>query len=354
MNAALSIVVRRVLTRSPMPNSRSFFRLLAALLMVLATVVGSPARADGNDGLRWHVVSQGQRLASIAKRYRVTVDALCTANDLSRRDPLRVGQRLAIPDAEDKDGSRTRDARAAYERAKGGADAHAKAAPERDSDELQVLDVPGAPHAFYYEPSGPGRHGLKPVLMYLHARSGDPAGDCRRWAGVARRLGWVVCPSGPEDRGGGSRGWNNSWPAGHNIVMATLAALRTKYGRRVQLRGNTIIGFSEGALVAMNVGVREPGAFSRWLILAANTDYWGVEGREKLNANRGAIRRVYLITGQQDGVYDSTLQVRDWLQSARVATRVSTPSDMGHELALDSKPAMYRAALVWLEKGTPR
>lgn len=333
---------------------RAFRPLLAALLMVLMTVAGSAARADGDGGLRWHVVAQGQRLASIAKRYRVALDALCTANDLSQKDPIRAGQRLAIPGPEDTDGTRARAARAAVERAKSGGDARSTARAARDSEDLQVLEVPGAPHAFYYEPSGPGRHGLKPVLMYLHARSGDPAGDCRRWARVARRIGWVVCPSGPEDRGGGTRGWNNSWPGGHHVVMATLAALRDKYGRRVQLRGNTIIGFSEGALVAMNVGVREPQTFSRWLILAADTDYWGMEGREKLTANRGAIRRVYLITGRQDGVYDSTLQVREWLQAARVSTRVSTPADMGHELALDSKAAMYRAALVWLEKGTPR
>jgi hypothetical protein len=63
---------------------------------------------------------------------------------------------------------------------------------------------------------------------------------------------------------------------------------------------------------------------------------------------------VYLITGQQDSVYESTLQVRQWLQQAHVTTRVSTPADMGHELALESRSGMYQAALVWLEKGTPR
>lgn len=332
-----------------MPLRRLVRAWIALASLVALTFVAGAAHADSN--LRWHVVVQGQRLDSIAKRYRTTVEAICTANDISRRDPIRVGQRLAIPGEDDKDGTRTRTARATLEsrRSTGSAPGAASA-----GDELQALEVPGAPRAYYYEPSGPGRTGLKPVLMYMHGRGGDPAADCRRWSRVARRVGWLVCPSGPEDRGAGTRGWNNSWPGGHHVAMAALAALREKYGRRVQLRGNTIMGFSEGALVAMNVGVREPQTFSRWLILAANPDYWGMEGREKLAANRRAIRRVYLITGQQDGVYESTLEVRQLLQQAHVTTRVSTPADMGHELALDSKPAMYQAALVWLEKGTPQ
>jgi predicted esterase/LysM repeat protein len=323
---------------------------IVAVLTVLGTVAAAPALAEPG-ALRWHTVVQGQRLDSIAKRYQVSIDAICAANGISRHAPIRIGQRLAIPDRDDPDGTKTRAAVETAERAKAPGQAGGNGAAH---DELQVLDVPGAPRAYYFEPSGPGRNGLKPVFMYLHARGGDPANDCRRWARIARRMGWIVCPSGPEDRGGGARGWNNAWPSGHRIAMATLAALRDKYGRRVQTRGNTIIGFSEGALVAMNVGVREPQTFSRWLILAADTGYWGMEGREKLVANRGAIRRVYLITGQQDSVYESTLQVRQWLQQAHVTTRVSTPADMGHELALESRSGMYQAALVWLEKGTPR
>lgn len=44
-----------------------------------------------------HVVYQGQRLGSIAKRYNVSIDALCAANGINRRDPIRPGQKLVIP-----------------------------------------------------------------------------------------------------------------------------------------------------------------------------------------------------------------------------------------------------------------
>jgi predicted esterase len=119
----------------------------------------------------------------------------------------------------------------------------------------------------------------------------------------------------------------------------------------VQLYGNTLIGFSEGAYAAMNVGVREPHVFNRWLILAATDHYWGGPGLEALQTAKERVRRVFLITGEHDGVIDGTHQVEDWLGRAGVDTRVVTPGDMGHELALDRKPELYHQALAWLDRG---
>lgn len=327
---------------------------LSALAILLIALFGELASADSVGALRWHTVAPGQRLDGIAKRYKLSIEAICTANDMTRRDTIRPGQRLVLPIEGDDDGTKTREQRLAIEAAEEAKSAGPDQPAARGPDDLQTLDVPGAPNAFYYEPSGPMRRGLRPVVMYLHGRGGDPASDCRRWAPVARRFGWVVCPAGPEDRGGGARGWNNSWPGGHRVTMATLAALRAKYGRRVQLQGNLLAGFSEGALVAMNVAVREPRTFSRLLVLAANMNYWGMEGRQKLQESRGVLRRVYLITGQLDGVYDSTLEVKQWITQSRVPVRSVTPSDMGHELVLEKRAGMYHAALQWLDRGTGR
>ncbi len=323
-------------------------RLAAWILTALALILLTPASALAG-GRRTHVVAKGQTLGMIAHRYHVSIAAICHANGLRRRDPIRPKQKLIIPSPDDDDGSKAARARRAHE-AREAHEGHSAKLPH--SSGLHVLDVPGAPPAYYYTPIGRGRLGLRPVIMYLHGRGGHPASDCQRWAPVARRLGWLVCPSGQEDRGNGARGWNNNWAAGHNVVMATLDALRKKYGHRVQLYGNTLIGFSEGAYVAMNVGVREPRAFNRWLILAADSDYWGAAGLEALQHGRHRLRRVYLITGQHDGVAESTLQVRQWLRKAGVPVHISRPKDMGHEVELERKRPMYRAALVWLARGS--
>lgn len=53
--------------------------------------------SDVDDGPRTHTVYAGQRLESIAKRYKISVEALCAANGIKRRGTLHAGQVLAIP-----------------------------------------------------------------------------------------------------------------------------------------------------------------------------------------------------------------------------------------------------------------
>ena len=44
-----------------------------------------------------HVVTKGETLTSIAKRYHVSLDMLVQANRISKQAPLQLGQRLVIP-----------------------------------------------------------------------------------------------------------------------------------------------------------------------------------------------------------------------------------------------------------------
>lgn len=312
----------------------SFGRIFSwwiAALVAIAVSTGS-AWALGDEAT--HRVEKGQTLGGIAKRYGVSVDALCKANRIRRTAPIRPGQRLIIPSKDDKKG-KDRPART-VDRADG------KGGQQR-------LEVPGAPPVYYYEPIGAGRLGLRPVIMVLHGRGGSASAFCSRWAPVVRSMGWLVCPSAPHAHGTG-HSWLNDWGTGRRIVQAAHQALRSKYGRRVQLYGNTLVGFSEGAFVAMNVGVREPRAYNRWLILGADDGYWGAAAPALLSRARGRMRRVYLITGKQDGVHGGTLKTRELLRSARISVRMSDPSDMGHVVELDSKRSMYQAALTWLNQ----
>lgn len=209
----------------------------------------------------------------------------------------------------------------------------------------QRLEVPGNADAFFYRPHGKG---LRPVIMYLHGRGANPAEDCRKWAKVGTEFGWVVCPSGREDRGGGGRGWNNDASSGKQVVDATLAALRAKYNRRVQLRGNVLVGFSEGALVAMQLGLHDPRTWNRWLILAANDQYWWGDAPALLDVAQPKLRRVYLLTGESDGVAQNTLRVRDELKTHKIAHKVRLVPGMGHEVPGDRMVTLYRRPLAWL------
>jgi LysM repeat protein/predicted esterase len=290
-----------------------------------------------------HVVAQGNTIGKLAHRYHLQEQSILRANGLRRTDHLRLGQTLVIPSSDD-------DPVIAQGVTHDPTSSGQKTATATDKYGMSELQVPGAGPVYYYEPVGPGRNTMKPVLVYLHGRGGDAEQDCHRWASVARHFGWLVCPSGPVAHNSG-RSWNNSWPSGQHAVMGAIHALREKYGRRIQLFGNTLIGFSEGAFVAMNVGVREPKTFNRWLILGADTSYWGGSGLDALQDARGRVRRVVLITGSRDQVVEDTRKVAEWLSRARVPIKVQTPDDLAHEVALERMPGLYESALRWLDHG---
>lgn len=300
-------------------------------------------RSKANAERQTHIVAQGNTIGKIAHRYHLHEQSILRANGLRRTDRLRLGQTLLIPSSDD-DPVVSTGANSDFDLG------NKKAASVVDKSGIAELSVPGSGPVFYYEPTGPGRNAMRPVLVYLHGRGGDAEQDCHKWAPVARHFGWLVCPSGPVAHNSG-RSWNNSWPSGQRAVMGAIHALRDRFGRRIQLFGNTLIGFSEGAFVAMNVGVREPRTFNRWLILGADTSYWGGSGLEALQDARGRVRRVVLITGGRDQVVDDTRKVAEWLSRARVPIKVQTPEDLAHEVALDRMPGLYENALRWLDRG---
>ena len=210
-----------------------------------------------------------------------------------------------------------------------------------------VLEVPHQAPAYYYPPRS--RSSKKPVIVWLHGRGANPESDCRKWAKVALEFGWLLCPSGPENRGGGGRGWNNSWPGAKRAVDDALEAFHAKFGARS--KGHILIGFSEGSLAAMNIGVREPEVYNRWLIIAANDVYWGGEGLSELRKNKKKLRRVYLLTGEKDGVVENTRRVYDSLTKEQVKVRIWTPDDIGHEVPEARMKTFYRRPLRWLAAG---
>lgn len=217
------------------------------------------------------------------------------------------------------------------------------AKPASIGDPLRIA-VPGAPDAYYYKPNA---RGSKPVIMYLHGRGGNPAEDCRKWARVATQFGWVVCPSGSGVNDVGGRTWTNGTVDAQRVIDATIEALRAKYKGKVQRRNNVLVGFSEGAWVAMNVGLKDQRTWSRWLILAASDAYWG-DVTEALDKKKRKVEKVYLLTGENDGVARNTVRVGETLKKVKVPVRVQLVAGMGHEVPSDRMITTYRRPLAWL------
>ncbi|MDB4942932.1 MAG: hypothetical protein JWP97_2466 [Labilithrix sp.] len=207
------------------------------------------------------------------------------------------------------------------------------------------LEVEGAPDAYYFKPQAKGP---RPILMYLHGRGGNPAEDCRKWAKVGTQFGWVVCPSGPGTSESGGRTWSNGAGEAQRVIDGAIHALRAKYKGRVTRRGNVLIGFSEGAFVAMQVGLKDQTTWTKWLILGASDQYWGGDVTEALDEQKRHVRRVYLLTGENDGVAQNTVRVGDTLKKNKVPVKVKLVPGMGHEVPSDRMVSTYRRPLAWL------
>lgn len=221
----------------------------------------------------------------------------------------------------------------------------AKTSLSKDPDRLELPN--GMPEAFFFRPKV---RGPRPVLMFLHGRGGNPQEDCRKWAVVATQFGWLVCPQGPEDRGGGSRAWQNDVNVGQQIIDASIAALKAKFKGKVRSKDSVLIGFSEGAFLAMQIGLHKPERWNRWLIVAANDQYWFGDTEALLKEKRRKIRRVYLLTGERDEVAENTKRVGDTLRAAKVPVRVKIAEGLGHELP-NGKMVTFKKPLRWLTAG---
>jgi uncharacterized protein YcbK (DUF882 family) len=88
-------------------------RAVTILVLFAALGVAGSALGAGPSGQRprVHVVYPGQTLGMIAKRYNVSIDAICTASGIRKNTAIRPKQSLWIPAPDDKDGTRARDHR---------------------------------------------------------------------------------------------------------------------------------------------------------------------------------------------------------------------------------------------------
>jgi membrane-bound lytic murein transglycosylase D len=79
-------------------NSKGVIRAGQRLRVGGPAAPGKTASAQtSNGGARVHIVKTGDTLSSLARRYKVTVQTLRTANDLPAGRPLLAGRRLTIP-----------------------------------------------------------------------------------------------------------------------------------------------------------------------------------------------------------------------------------------------------------------
>lgn len=147
-------------------------RLRSAPLVVLAlALLAAPAASEtARTEARVHVVSTGNTLGSIARRYGVTIAALREVNDLAPGAPIKLGQKLLIPAA--GDGERGgRAGRVADDEIEGGRGGPLRDAAASARARTSGAGVRASPASFVRAPKRRGTvrlvHGVEAVRLEL-------------------------------------------------------------------------------------------------------------------------------------------------------------------------------------------
>jgi LysM repeat protein len=144
--------------------------------------------------LRLHEVQRGQRLGSIAKRYKVTVSALCYANAIEARAPIKPGQLLIVPPPDDVGG---RYARKQLERGALEATLKARGESGKAAAERRTKQAPSASSSWKPYVKPPWRRGYVNVVGYHKSFKGYVIGKNGVIIGRARKeISSILTPMG--------------------------------------------------------------------------------------------------------------------------------------------------------------
>jgi predicted esterase len=155
-------------------------------------------------------------------------------------------------------------------------------APVAPAD-AEALPVPGFGDAVLYAPRAAT---AKPVMVVAHGHGMPPDDMCRDFHELVGDKGFVLCP-----RGTPIAGKENAFTHGTELpqeVDADIAALRARYGARVDAGPMIYVGYSQSAYLAPSVVMREPSRFTRAIVIEGN-GVWN----EKKFAEAGGKRMMF-------------------------------------------------------------
>jgi len=185
------------------------------------------------------------------------------------------------------------------------------------------------------------------LLVYLHGKWASPEDSCSFFESAAERVrALLVCPRGnaPASSGGDWSGTFESQRATVDGAIVESAAL-TSSGTFATTNG-TLLGFSSGARLALQIALAEPGRWSGLVLMSM---------RLTIDAPKVAasgVRRVVLATAEDDGSGSSMRAAVAKLESVGVETRFVSLGRVGHHFATDMSTRM-RDAVEWVRGPLP-
>jgi len=177
-------------------------------------------------------------------------------------------------------------------------------------------------------------------VVYLHGMWASPEDSCSFFEPAAAQVGPLVCPRGnlPPSAGGA---WGGALAAKRVHLDEALVAARAHGPLAPE---GVLVGFSSGALFALELAQHEPG---RWPALVLMSMHLSTSAAALKAA---AVRRVVLAAGEQDGSFAHLRALATTLDAGGVATRFVSLGKVGHHFAVDMEARMADA-IAWVRGG---
>jgi len=105
------------------------------------------------------------------------------------------------------------------------------------------------------------------TFVYLHGVCGLTTNGCPHFEDAP---GWLVCPQANQTCANGGSSWGGPIEDKLTLVDRAVAAARTRWPESAR-SPVVLVGFSQGAYVAMEIARARPGAYAGLLLLGADT-----------------------------------------------------------------------------------
>jgi predicted esterase len=203
------------------------------------------------------------------------------------------------------------------------------------------MPVDGHPVLVYSPESASVVPQARRVIVMLHGMCDTPENECSRFH--AASSGFLVCPRANGECGNGGAIWRGPFASKQALVAGSLQALKSELGDAIDTEHEaTLIGFSQGAYLALNLVTDDANPFSKLILIGAS-----VEPDVRV-LKRAGVRRVLLAAGDYDGAKTNMQRAAARLASEGFDARYMSLGLVGHQFAVDMDGWMRRA-LSWVD-----
>lgn len=181
------------------------------------------------------------------------------------------------------------------------------------------------------------------TVVYLHGIHGRAENGCPWLSGGSREIGWLVCPEANEHLSNDTFSWAGTVADQRAVVARAERAAQAEGADRES--AGVLVGFSQGAFVALDLVHAKLGRYRGLVLIAAN-----VQPTRAMLASAG-VDRVVFAAGDLDAASEPMKRAAEQLRREGMDVRFVSLGRIGHSYQTTEKEALGDA-IAWAGRST--